>query len=168
MAGTVPPIFPITDDDHGGYVCVVSYTLVALTVVTVVARLSTRWYIGRLVMPDDILLAVATVCKYQVQLPNFNQLIKRLWQGPGNLTECDRTIGSRSRSREEDTPDFVPRLYYIPKGSFLLVSHPILPPGDKGFNSSPPVPSSTNTSRKSSSSQLLPSANSRLRSSSGT
>jgi hypothetical protein len=35
--------------------------LLALTLVIVVARLSTRWYIGGVLHSDDILLAVSTV-----------------------------------------------------------------------------------------------------------
>ncbi|OJJ50177.1 hypothetical protein ASPZODRAFT_128795 [Penicilliopsis zonata CBS 506.65] len=59
MAGTLPPIFPITADDHGGYVAVSVYTLLCLTLVLVVARLFTRWYIARVIHADDILLGVA-------------------------------------------------------------------------------------------------------------
>ena len=61
MAGTLPPLFEITDDDHGGYAAVTLYTLLALALVVVGARLSTRWVIGRVIHPDDILLAAATV-----------------------------------------------------------------------------------------------------------
>ncbi|RHZ50505.1 uncharacterized protein CDV56_102743 [Aspergillus thermomutatus] len=60
MAGTLPPFFTISDDDHGGYVAVTLYTFLSLTVVTVFVRLFTRWYIARVVYPDDILLASAT------------------------------------------------------------------------------------------------------------
>ncbi|KAG0647828.1 hypothetical protein D0Z07_5979 [Hyphodiscus hymeniophilus] len=60
-AGTLPPLFIITDDDRGGYVCVVLYTLLILMLVTVVARLFTRWYIVRFIKSDDILLALAMV-----------------------------------------------------------------------------------------------------------
>lgn len=62
MAGTLPPLFDITDNDEGGYAAVAVYTLLALTLVIVVARLSTRWYIGGGLHSDDILLAVSTVC----------------------------------------------------------------------------------------------------------
>ena len=62
MAGTLPPLFEITDSDEGGYAAVAVYTLLALTLVIVVARLSTRWYIGGVLHSDDILLAVSTVC----------------------------------------------------------------------------------------------------------
>lgn len=62
MAGTLPPLFDITDSDEGGYAAVAVYTLLALTLVIVVARLSARWYIGGVLHSDDILLAVSTVC----------------------------------------------------------------------------------------------------------
>lgn len=61
MAGTLPPLFEITADDHGGYGAVAIYTLLALTVVIVSTRLSTRWFIGRVIHPDDILLGISLV-----------------------------------------------------------------------------------------------------------
>lgn len=61
MAGTLPPIFPITDDDHGGYTAVALYTLLALSVFVVATRLSARYYIGKVVQIDDFLLGGATV-----------------------------------------------------------------------------------------------------------
>ncbi|KAJ5698924.1 hypothetical protein N7462_000929 [Penicillium macrosclerotiorum] len=61
MAGTLPPLFEISDDDHGGYGAVSVYTLLALTLVVVVTRLSTRWFIGRIIHSDDILLAAAAL-----------------------------------------------------------------------------------------------------------
>ncbi|KAJ5637627.1 hypothetical protein N7490_007506 [Penicillium lividum] len=61
MAGTLPPLFEISDDDHGGYAAVTVYTLLALTIVVVLTRLFSRWYIGRVIHLDDILLAAATV-----------------------------------------------------------------------------------------------------------
>jgi hypothetical protein len=66
-AGTLPPLFVITDEDHGGYVCVALYTLLILMLVTVVARLFTRWYIVRFVKSDDILLALAMVRNFKPQ-----------------------------------------------------------------------------------------------------
>lgn len=68
-AGTLPPLFVITDDDHAGYVCVALYTLLILMVVTVVARLFTRWYIVRYIKSDDILLALAVVRQARAQPP---------------------------------------------------------------------------------------------------
>lgn len=62
MAGTLPPLFAITDDDHGGYVCVASYTLLILMVLLVVTRVFTRWYVVKFIKADDILLMVAAVC----------------------------------------------------------------------------------------------------------
>jgi len=59
MAGTLPPLFAITDDDHGGYVCVASYTLLILTVLLVVTRVFTRWYVVKFIKADDVLLMVA-------------------------------------------------------------------------------------------------------------
>jgi hypothetical protein len=60
-AGTLPPIFPITDEDHGGYAAVSLYTLLALSVFVVATRLSARYYIGKVVQVDDYLLGVGTV-----------------------------------------------------------------------------------------------------------
>lgn len=60
-AGSLPPLFVITPDDHRGYVCVVLYTLLILMIVTVFARLFTRWYILRFVKADDICLMLAVV-----------------------------------------------------------------------------------------------------------
>lgn len=60
-AGTLPPLFVISSQDHGGYVCVAVYTLLCLMVVTVFARLLTRWYIIRFIKSDDIVLALATI-----------------------------------------------------------------------------------------------------------
>jgi hypothetical protein len=68
MAGTQPPFFPISEDDHGGYVAVAVYTFLTLMVVTVAARLTSRWYIGRVIQIDDILLAIAAVGR--TYLPN--------------------------------------------------------------------------------------------------
>ncbi|KAJ5802476.1 uncharacterized protein N7503_004926 [Penicillium pulvis] len=61
MAGTLPPLFEISDEDHGGYAAVTVYTLLALTIVVVLTRLFSRWYIGRVIHSDDILLAAATL-----------------------------------------------------------------------------------------------------------
>ncbi|KAJ6103055.1 hypothetical protein N7486_005482 [Penicillium sp. IBT 16267x] len=61
MAGTLPPLFEISDEDHGGYAVVTVYTLLALTIVIVLTRLFSRWYIGRIIHSDDILLAAATL-----------------------------------------------------------------------------------------------------------
>lgn len=60
-AGALPPIFPITDEDHGGYAAVSLYTLLALSVFVVATRLSARYYIGKVVQIDDYLLGVGTV-----------------------------------------------------------------------------------------------------------
>ncbi|EEA20052.1 hypothetical protein PMAA_039190 [Talaromyces marneffei ATCC 18224] len=60
-AGAIPPIFPITDEDHGGYVAVSVYTLLALSVFVVATRLSARYYIGNVVQIDDYLLGVGTI-----------------------------------------------------------------------------------------------------------
>jgi hypothetical protein len=61
MAGTQPPFFTINDNDHGGYVAVAVYTFLSLMVVTVAARLVSRWYIARVIQVDDILLGIAAV-----------------------------------------------------------------------------------------------------------
>ncbi|KAH8700111.1 hypothetical protein BGW36DRAFT_424948 [Talaromyces proteolyticus] len=60
-AGALPPIFSISDDDHGGYAAVAVYTLLLLTVVVVATRLSARYYIGRIIQVDDFLLGGATI-----------------------------------------------------------------------------------------------------------
>ncbi|KAJ5740782.1 hypothetical protein N7493_000654 [Penicillium malachiteum] len=62
MAGTLPPLFAISDEDHGGYVAVAVYTLLVLSIFVLVTRLSTRWYIGRVIHADDILLAASAIC----------------------------------------------------------------------------------------------------------
>ncbi|KAJ5281290.1 hypothetical protein N7478_006662 [Penicillium angulare] len=59
MAGTLPPLFEISDEDHGGYVAVAVYTLLVLSIFIVVTRLFTRWYIGRVIHSDDILLGAS-------------------------------------------------------------------------------------------------------------
>ena len=61
MAGTLPPLFAISNDDHSGYVAVTLYTLVALMVLLVATRVFTRWYIVRSVKLEDLLLIVAAV-----------------------------------------------------------------------------------------------------------
>lgn len=61
MAGTQPPLFTISDNDHGGYVAVAVYTFLSLMLVTVAARLVSRWYIARVTQVDDILLGTAAV-----------------------------------------------------------------------------------------------------------
>lgn len=60
-AGTLPPLFAITNDDHGGYVCVAAYTLLILMILLVTTRVFTRWYVVKFVKADDILLMVAAV-----------------------------------------------------------------------------------------------------------
>ena len=60
-AGVLPPLFVISDTDHGGYVCVALYMLLILMIVTVGARIFTRWYIVRFIRADDILLVLAVV-----------------------------------------------------------------------------------------------------------
>jgi hypothetical protein len=94
-AGALPPLFVITSSDHGGYVCVALYTLLILMVVTVVARLFTRWYIIRLINADDILLALAMVRTFKLNyLPTLN--LKLRIAGIGNTTKRIRTISSQS------------------------------------------------------------------------
>jgi hypothetical protein len=61
MAGTVPPLFAITDDDHAGYVAVADYTFLLLMVFLVATRIFTRWYIVRYIKADDALLFLAAV-----------------------------------------------------------------------------------------------------------
>jgi len=64
MAGTLPPLFTITDSDHSGYVCVALYTLLILTALLAVIRIITRWYVVKFIKADDIFLVVAAVRKY--------------------------------------------------------------------------------------------------------
>lgn len=61
MAGTIPPLFDITENDHGGYVAVTGYTLLILTLGVVVTRVFTRWYIVRSIKADDYFLIAAAV-----------------------------------------------------------------------------------------------------------
>lgn len=61
MAGTLPPLFTITSDDHAGYVCVVAYTLLLLMVPLVITRVVTRHYVTRFIKADDIFLVIAAV-----------------------------------------------------------------------------------------------------------
>ncbi|GFF45087.1 hypothetical protein IFM46972_07709 [Aspergillus udagawae] len=97
MAGTLPPLFPISDDDHSGYVAVTVYTLLSLTVATVFVRLFTRWYIARAVYSDDILLAGATglgiIQSALVQLAIDHGLGKRInVVSTNDLTSFDKYI----------------------------------------------------------------------------
>lgn len=66
MAGTLPPLFAITDDDHGGYAAVVAYTLLVLMLGVTGTRVFTRWYVVRSIKFDDYLLLAAAV-----SLPNY-------------------------------------------------------------------------------------------------
>lgn len=68
MAGTLPPLFEITQEDHGGYAAVASYTLLALTLVIVTVRLFTRWFLSRVLHVDDYLLGIATVCEQSMDM----------------------------------------------------------------------------------------------------
>jgi hypothetical protein len=61
MAGTIPPFFVITDDDHAGYVAVASYTFLLLMGFLVTTRIFTRWYVVRDIKVDDAILVVAAV-----------------------------------------------------------------------------------------------------------
>jgi hypothetical protein len=61
MSGTLPPLFIITDDDHGGYVAVTLYTLLVLMVLLVATRVFSRWYVVKSIKFDDILLMGAAV-----------------------------------------------------------------------------------------------------------
>jgi len=82
MAGTLPPLFAITEDDHGGYVCVANYTLLILMVLLVVTRVFTRWYVVKFIKSDDVLLMVAaflaTLQSVFVQLAVNHGLGKRI------------------------------------------------------------------------------------------
>jgi hypothetical protein len=62
MAGTLPPLFAITEDDHAGYVAVASYTFLVLMGCLVATRVFTRWYVVRYIKFDDAVLTVAAVC----------------------------------------------------------------------------------------------------------
>jgi hypothetical protein len=63
MSGTLPPLFTITDHDHGGYVAVTLYTLLVLMVLLVSTRVFTRWYVVKSIKLDDVFLILATVRK---------------------------------------------------------------------------------------------------------
>jgi hypothetical protein len=60
-AGSLPPLFAITDSDHGGYVLVVVYTMLILMLLVVATRIYTRWYVVKFFRADDVLLAAAAV-----------------------------------------------------------------------------------------------------------
>lgn len=78
MAGTLPPLFAITEDDHAGYVAVASYTFLVLMCCLVATRVFTRWYIVRYIKFDDAVLIVAAVrshahmltCQFCFSAPN--------------------------------------------------------------------------------------------------
>lgn len=72
MAGTLPPLFEISDEDYGGYVAVAVYTLLVLTIFVVLTRLFTRWYIGRVTHSDDILLGASAVSSIGFYLWNIS------------------------------------------------------------------------------------------------
>lgn len=72
MSGTLPPLFVITDEDHGGYVCVVLYTFLILTVLLVIIRVFTRWYVVKVIKPDDVLISAAAVCAQTSSSLNSN------------------------------------------------------------------------------------------------
>ena len=63
MSGTLPPLFIITDHDHGGYVAVTLYTLLVLMVLLVSTRVFTRWYVVKSIKLDDVFLILAAVRK---------------------------------------------------------------------------------------------------------
>lgn len=60
-AGTLPPLFVITDTDHGGYVCVVLYSILILMLLLVATRIYTRYYVLKLFRIDDYFLILAAV-----------------------------------------------------------------------------------------------------------
>ncbi|KAE9381148.1 hypothetical protein N431DRAFT_424762 [Stipitochalara longipes BDJ] len=61
MSGTLPPLFIITDVDHGGYIAVTLYTLLVLMVLLVTTRVFTRWYVVSSIKLDDVFLMLAAV-----------------------------------------------------------------------------------------------------------
>lgn len=61
MAGTLPPLFTITSDDHGGYVAVAAYILVVMMLLLVATRVFTRWYVVQYIKADDVLLIISAV-----------------------------------------------------------------------------------------------------------
>ncbi|KAH8594760.1 hypothetical protein B0O99DRAFT_687537 [Bisporella sp. PMI_857] len=65
-AGELPPLFAITENDHGGYVCVVVYTLLILMILLVATRVFTRWYVVKFIRADDVFL-MAAACLAFVQ-----------------------------------------------------------------------------------------------------
>jgi len=64
-AGALPPLFQITDNDHGGYVCVAVYTLLTLMIILVATRVFTRWYVLKFIKADDLFLMIAGVRHHQ-------------------------------------------------------------------------------------------------------
>jgi hypothetical protein len=61
MSGTLPPLFTISDNDHGGYVAVTLYTLLILMVLLVTTRVFTRWYVVKSIKLDDVFLILSAV-----------------------------------------------------------------------------------------------------------
>jgi hypothetical protein len=61
MSGTLPPLFTVSDNDHGGYVAVTLYTLLILMVLLVTTRVFTRWYVVKSIKLDDVFLILAAV-----------------------------------------------------------------------------------------------------------
>jgi hypothetical protein len=114
MAGKLPPLFPISDEDHSGYVAVTVYTLLSLTVATVLVRLFTRWYIARVIYTDDILLASATVCSSQLPPASYcRRLMATSITGIRHPPERFCSTGHRPWTRQEDKRRFEQDLTFL-------------------------------------------------------
>ena len=92
MSGTLPPLFTITDDDHGGYVAVTLYTLLVLMVLLVTTRVFTRWYVVKTIKLDDVFLMLATVRQSSHPFGNAQGLRHLPGAGPGDSAECFRSV----------------------------------------------------------------------------
>jgi hypothetical protein len=132
MAGTLPPIFVISDDEHGGYAAVALYTLLTLTVIIVATRLSARYYIGKIIQTDDYLITSATVRikiypskkKYR-KVPRKNRLILVSPSGSSHNTKCVCAISHQSWPRKEAGHSSNARFRSLRKGQFAWSSQRI-------------------------------------------
>ena len=125
MAGTLPPLFTITPDDHAGYIAVASYTFLVLMVCLVATRVFTRWYVVRYVKFDDVLLTIAAVCS-----PSHAHLLLSLFLlfgtpdtdmaaqtiAPGPRAERAYTDGPETWLGPERETGLFQRFYSVPKG----------------------------------------------------
>jgi hypothetical protein len=131
MAGTLPPLFTITPDDHAGYIAVSLYTFVVLMVCLVVTRVFTRWYVVRYIKMDDILLSLAAVRATPLPTSSLCMLTQISITVYGHHPECPCADGPQTWLGSSGTTRLCQRLRFIPEGRspdpiFILAS-PDLP-----------------------------------------